>query len=84
MTRIERRVGNMKTVLGFILGILIGVTCRFFDVPAPAPPKIVGALLVVSMTVGYLAADKLLATRSKETTGASVGLTYSAKTPDKR
>jgi XapX domain-containing protein len=73
----------MKTVIGFILGTLIGVTCRYFDVPAPAPPKIIGALLVVSMTVGYLATDKLLATRSKERSGASVGLTYSAKTPDK-
>jgi XapX domain-containing protein len=72
----------MKTVLGFILGTLIGVTCRYFDIPAPAPPKIIGALLVVSMTVGYMATDKLLATRSKERNGASVGLTYSAKTPD--
>jgi XapX domain-containing protein len=69
----------MKTVLGFVLGILIGVTCRYFDVPAPAPPKIIGALLVVSMTVGYLATDKLLATRSQ----APVAQTYSAKSPDK-
>jgi XapX domain-containing protein len=73
----------MKTVAGFILGLLIGITCRYFDVPAPAPPKIIGALLVVSMTVGYLAADKLLTARSKEKNAASIGLTYTAKTPDK-
>ena len=73
----------MKTVLGFILGLLIGVMCRYFDVPAPAPPKLIGALLVVSMTVGYIAADKLLTAKS-EKNAVSSALTYSAKTPDKR
>jgi len=72
----------MKTVAGFILGLLIGVMCRYFDVPAPAPPKLIGALLVVSMTVGYIAADKLLPAKS-ERSPASSGLTYSAKSPDK-
>jgi XapX domain-containing protein len=73
----------MKIAAGFILGLLIGITCRYFDIPAPAPPKLIGALLVVSMTVGYMAADKLLTARSRERSGASVGLTYGAKTPDK-
>jgi len=74
----------MKTVVGFVLGILIGVTCRYFDIPAPTPPKLIGALLVVSMTVGYMTADKLLTARSKEKSEAAVGRTYSAKTPDQR
>ncbi len=42
------------------LGLGIGVGCRWFDLPLPAPPKIVGALLVVSMTLGFILADRLL------------------------
>jgi hypothetical protein len=29
----------------------------------PGPPKLVGALLIVSITVGYMATDKLIASR---------------------
>ncbi|MBV8052580.1 MAG: DUF1427 family protein [Acidobacteriaceae bacterium] len=74
----------MKTVIGLALGLLIGIVCRWFDVPVPSPPKLIGALLVVSMTMGYIAADKLLAARSKRETKASATLTYSAKSSEKR
>ena len=53
----------IKTIAGIVLGLLIGVGCRWFDVPVPAPPKFIGAVLVVAMTVGYLGADKLLSQR---------------------
>lgn len=36
------------------LGLAIGVACRWFDLPLPAPPKMVGALLVVSITLGFI------------------------------
>jgi XapX domain-containing protein len=49
-----------KTLLGIILGLLIGAGCRWFDVPVPSPPKLLGALLVVAMTVGYMALDRVL------------------------
>jgi XapX domain-containing protein len=52
-----------KAAAGMILGLLIGVGCRWFDIPLPGPPKLLGALLVVSVTVGYMATDKLIATR---------------------
>jgi XapX domain-containing protein len=52
-----------KVVIGIILGLLIGVACRWFDIPVPSPPKLTGALLVVAMTVGYMATDKLIATK---------------------
>jgi XapX domain-containing protein len=53
----------IKIAAGMTLGILIGAACRWFDIPVPSPPKLVGALLVVAMTLGYLATDKLIATR---------------------
>lgn len=46
-----------KVLLGIGLGALIGAACRWFDVPVPAPPALVGALLVVAMTLGYLAGE---------------------------
>lgn len=42
------------------LGLSIGASCRWFDIPLPAPPKLVGALLVVAMTLGFLGADVFL------------------------
>jgi XapX domain-containing protein len=51
----------IKVSIGLLLGLIIGAGCRFFDVPVPSPPKLVGALLVVAMTVGYIAADRVLA-----------------------
>jgi XapX domain-containing protein len=48
-------------LFGLVLGFLIGIGCRWFDLPLPAPPRIVGALLVVFMTLGFLGADLALA-----------------------
>jgi XapX domain-containing protein len=56
----------LKTVIALLLGLSIGVFCRYFDVPVPSPPKLIGALLVVAMTVGYITTDKLLAHKSGE------------------
>jgi XapX domain-containing protein len=53
----------IKGAAGIALGLLIGAGCRWLDVPVPAPPKFIGAVLVVAMTVGYLGADKLLSHR---------------------
>ena len=43
----------MRVVIGFLLAFLIGAGCRFFRIPSPAPNAILGALLVVAMSVGY-------------------------------
>lgn len=48
-------------LIGISLGLLIGAACRWFDLPLPAPPRIVGALLVVAMTLGFLGADAVVA-----------------------
>jgi XapX domain-containing protein len=50
--------------VGLALGFLIGAGCRWFDVPSPSPPTLIGACLVVSMTLGYVVADRMLASGS--------------------
>ena len=55
-----------KTIAGLVLGLLIGAGCRWFGVPVPSPPQLLGALLVVAMTVGYMATDKLLTAKPEE------------------
>lgn len=42
-----------SAIAGIILGFAIGATCRYFGLPAPCPSKVVGALLVFAMTLGY-------------------------------
>ena len=51
---------NMASILGILLGFGIGLGCRILDLPLPAPPKLVGALLVVAMTGGFLITDLAL------------------------
>jgi XapX domain-containing protein len=53
----------VKMIVGIILGLLIGAACRWFEIPLPAPTKLLGALLVLAVTLGYAATDKLIATR---------------------
>ena len=50
----------IQALLGLVLGFGIGYACRWFDLPLPAPPKLVGALLVVAMTTGFIAVDALM------------------------
>ena len=40
-------------LIGIFLGVAIGFSCRWFDIPLPSPPNLVGALLVAAMTLGF-------------------------------
>lgn len=51
----------IETSIGAILGFGVGFTCRWFDIPSPAPPKLMGALLVIAMTLGYISAGMWMA-----------------------
>ncbi|MEL6101661.1 MAG: DUF1427 family protein [Pseudomonadota bacterium] len=51
----------MSSVIGIALALFIGAACRWFDLPLPAPPRLVGALLVVFMTAGFLGTEFVLA-----------------------
>ena len=54
-----------KIILGLFLGLLIGIGCRYFDIPLPSPPKLIGALVVISMTFGYMCTDYVLTRHTK-------------------
>ncbi|HEC27862.1 MAG TPA: XapX domain-containing protein [Gammaproteobacteria bacterium] len=49
-----------EAIIGILLGLGIGAACRWFDIPLPAPPKLVGALLVVAMTTGFVGTSLVL------------------------
>jgi XapX domain-containing protein len=49
------------TIIGLTVGLLIGAGCRYFDIPSPAPPRLIGAFLLVAMTLGFVLADHVLA-----------------------
>jgi XapX domain-containing protein len=42
----------MKSAIGLVLAFAVGFGCRAFGIPSPAPPLVVGALLVMAMTIG--------------------------------
>ncbi len=54
---------GMKIAISLVIGLGIGAGCRWFNIPVPAPPTIVGVMLILSITAGYIAADKVLAGR---------------------
>jgi XapX domain-containing protein len=41
-------------IIGLTLGLVIGGGCRFFDIPSPAPPRLIGACLLLAMTLGFV------------------------------
>lgn len=53
----------MKVVLGFVLAFTIGVVCRVAFIPVPAPEALIGAFVVLAMTLGYIWTDRIFARR---------------------
>jgi XapX domain-containing protein len=58
----------MRIFIGIIVAFTVGVGCRYFDIPVPSPPVLPGALLVVAMTLGYSATDRVLSRKANAAT----------------
>jgi len=69
----------VKSLIGIVLGLLIGVGCRWFGIPLPGPPAIFGAVLAVAMATGYSSMDRLLTSRQRR----EPGLASATATPDR-
>jgi XapX domain-containing protein len=50
----------MKIAFGLLLAVCVGIGCRWFGIPLPGPPAIMGAAMAVAMATGYTATDYLL------------------------
>lgn len=73
-----------RIVLGCVLAFAIGVLCRLSGIPLPAPVALLGGLLVVAMTVGYVLIDRYVArreSRTRELCGGPSGLTRGESKP---
>ncbi len=73
----------MKIALSLLLALAIGVACRLAAIPLPAPPVLIGALLVLAMMLGYVTTDRFAAHReakSKPLCGGPSGETKGART----
>src|SRR5271156_5904897 len=69
----------MRILIAFIVAFAIGAASRWTGVPSLAPQAIVGALLIVAMSTGYVSADRLL----KRTSSPSEAIAHeSPSTPE--
>jgi XapX domain-containing protein len=65
----------LKIAIGLALGVAIGAVRRIFSIPSPAPQVIAGALLVLSMTIGWIVTDRYFARGPKRNAGLCGGPT---------
>lgn len=56
MGRAFRAYDMVPAILGIGLGLAVGVFCRLFDIPSPAPPRVIGAVILIAMTLGFVTA----------------------------
>jgi XapX domain-containing protein len=56
----QRNPSMFMLIVGIALALIIGAVSRWFDLPSPSPSGMAGAVLVFSMTAGYLFANHFL------------------------
>ena len=50
----------IAAIIRLLLGFVVGAGCRRSDIPSPAPSRLIGACLLLAMTVGFVTVDHLL------------------------
>ncbi len=51
----------MRLLIAFVLSFSIGAASRWTGVPSMAPQAIVGGLLIVAMSTGWVTVDRVMA-----------------------
>jgi XapX domain-containing protein len=69
----------MRILIAFIVAFVIGAASRRTGVPSLAPQAIIGALLIVAMSTGYVSADRLLKRNPSPSATASVSTCATAE-----
>lgn len=42
-----------QAAIALALSLSIGLMCRFFNLPLPAPPTFIGVLMIAGLALGY-------------------------------
>lgn len=71
-----------RLLIAYVLAFGVGMFCRYFEIPAPAPPVLPGALLVVAMTLGYAMGDKILPKKNPDASMHITSTTQPGNTKD--
>ena len=71
----------VKSLIGIVLAVGIGIGCRWFGIPLPGPPAILGAFLAVAMATGYTVTDKILTSRRVQVLSTTSAATSGSKLP---
>ncbi|WP_353062454.1 XapX domain-containing protein [Tunturibacter psychrotolerans] len=69
----------MRILIAFIVAFVIGAASRWTGVPSLAPQAIMGALLIVAMSTGYVSADRFLKRNPSPSATASVSTCATAE-----
>ncbi|MBB5326672.1 XapX domain-containing protein [Tunturiibacter gelidoferens] len=69
----------MRILIAFIVAFAIGAASRWTGVPSLAPQAIIGALLIVAMSTGYVSADRLLKHNSSPSVATSASTCATAE-----
>ncbi len=69
----------MRIIIAFIVAFGIGAATRWARVPSLAPQAVVGALLIVTMSAGYVFADRLLSRNLSPSVTVSVSKSAKAE-----
>jgi XapX domain-containing protein len=56
---------TIRFIASYLLAFTIGVACRLVNIPLPAPTAMLGAIIVLAITLGYLFADRLYVEQQK-------------------
>lgn len=48
---------TLKNVAGFIIAFAVGALCRLLLIPNPSPTEIIGGVIVIAMSLGYVSMD---------------------------
>jgi XapX domain-containing protein len=61
----------MKITVGLLLALCVGIGCRWFGIPLPGPPAVMGAAMAVAMATGFTATDYFLTRSSRSASPAA-------------